>query len=285
MFESQSAAVAEQHTPPDCAICARSLLVGEGVRIYRDRESHLVKVCDLCRIRATERGYEALGFDGPRLRVQPSGSIRDVVDRDALIEGLGNELAYLKQQLGAAKAALVEQNLKGDALSAITDKLRRQERELARLRQEANPLQRERDRQKIEQQSCNIAELREKLTARDAQIGRLQAARREESDAVAMCRHALDVFNASEHADRMSRIARTLGEPEVSVRDQGPALPRRIHVTIAWDVSWYEFCVKVDLGAGKASVHEVESGGDPRTLTDAQRATNARWRSSGLVMA
>jgi hypothetical protein len=285
MFEATAAPIVEQHAPPDCAICERSLLVGEGVRIFRDKQARLVKVCDLCRTRALENGYEAPGFDGPRLRVQASGSVRDVVDRDALIEGLGNELAYLQQQLGAAESALVEQQLQGEALRAVTDKLRRQERELSRVRQEANPLERNRDRQRIEQQSAEIAELRQKLEVRDAQVARLQTARRDETDSNVMRRHAIDVFNASEHADRMSRTARTLGEPDVSVRDQGPGLPRLVHITIAWDIAWYEFGVKLDLGAGKASVHELGNGGDLRNLTDDQRMVNARWLKSGLVMA
>lgn len=277
---------AAEYAPPDCAVCERSLLVGEALRIFRDRDNRLVKVCELCRDRAVERGFEALGgqADAPRLRVQASGSVGDIVDRDALIEGLGNELAYLRQQLGAAESALSEHSLQEEGVRAINDRLRRQERELERLRREHDPVERAEEQRTIKEQARQIRELRETLRARDEQVARLQNARIAETSPQAMCGHALDVFNSSEHADRMMRIARTLGDPQVAVRDLGPALPRKVQITLVWDIAWYEFVVKLDIGTGRASVHETGTGGDPRALGPDQRTANARWRTSGLVL-
>lgn len=282
MSEVQAAA---EYAPPDCAICERSLLVGEAVQLFRNRDSRLVKVCELCRTRAQAKGFEAIALDqSPRMRVHASGSVRDVVDRDALIAGMGHELAFLKQQLGEAKAALVEQTVEEDTLRAITDKFRRQERELERLRKEADPIRLAQDRRTIQEQNLQIRELRAQLRDRDTQIERLANARIAETRPAVMCQHALDAFNSSEHADRMMRIARTLEEPQVSVNDMGPGLPRCVNITLVWDIAWYEFCVKLDLGAGKASVRETGNGGDPRVLDASRRAGNAQWRSSGLVM-
>lgn len=259
--------------------------MGEAVRLYRDSHDRLVKVCDLCRERARALGFQGIGFDGGRLRVHASGSLRDVAERDELIEGLGAELAFLKQQLGEAETALIEQSLQEESLRAITDKLRRQERELERLRREADPEQRDLERRTIKDQHAELVRLREQLAKREEQVARLQAARRAETDSNLMCGHALDAFNSSEHADRMSRIARTLGDPEVSVNDMGAALPRRVHITLTWDIAWYEFCVKLDLGAGKASVQQIGTGGDPTDLDRSHKLANAHWRPSGLVLA
>lgn len=277
-------AVAES-APPDCSICERSLLVGESLGMYRDRDSRTVHVCELCRDRARRRGLEELGaVRTPRLRVQPSGPVNDVLDRERVIERLGNELQQVKEQLGAAHMALNAQTMDEDTVSSVTDKLRRQERELERLRREHDPVRRADEQRQLQQQAVELRQLRAELRLRDEQIARLRLAREAETSPVRMCGFALDAFNSSEHADRMARIARTLGEPEVCVGDEGPALPRRIRITLVWDIAWYEFQVKLDLGAGKASVHETASGGDARALPEQQRKPNARWRDSGLVL-
>ncbi len=169
-------------------------------------------------------------------------------------------------------------------LESLTQALRKQERELDRLRREADPVGRARDQRLISSQAEEIARLRTALRTRDSQVQRLQAARRSEADPRAMQGHALDAFNASEHADRMARIARTLGEPDVSVDDQGPGLPRQVHVTLVWDIAWYRFAVKLDLGSGRAAVREIDNGGDPRKVPTAPIQRNATWRDSGLVL-
>ena len=259
-------AVTEQ-TQPDCGVCRRSLLVGEQLRIYQDRDRS-VQVCELCRDRALQRGWEAIGpIDTPRLRVQPSGAVTDIVDRDALIDTLGTELSYLREQLGAATSALSEHTMAEDTVRAITDKLRCQERELERLRgdvRKVDPVRLAEERRVSHSQAQELTELRGVMARRDAQIERLQHARQAETDPTAMCRFALDVFNTSEHADRMARIARTLDDPRVTVIDQGPGIPRHVHIVLVWDIAWYEFDVKLDLGKGCASVHQLGNGGDAR---------------------
>lgn len=283
--DQQPVASRAEFAPPDCAICERSLLVGERLRVYRDRERRLVKVCELCRDNALSRNWEQMGpVDTPRLQVQPSGTVSDIVDRDALIASLGQELSYLREQLGTAHSALSEHSLQADTVRAITDKLRRQDRELERLRKEASPALRAQEQRERAHQSQEITQLRAQVAERDAQIQRLALARDAESSTTRMCRFALDTFNESEHADRMVRIARTLDAPTVSVIDDGPGIPRRIRIILVWDVAWYEFCVKLDLGRGIASVHQIRHGGDPRALDGSELLANATWRESGLVL-
>ena len=96
---------------------------------------------------------------------------------------------------------------------------------------------------------------------------------------------ALDSFNQSPALDRMARIARTLGDPVVNLHDEGAGIPRRVRVTLSWDIAWYEFVVKLDLGTGRASVNETGTGGDPTALPLERRRSNARFRESGMVLA
>ena len=100
-----------------------------------------------------------------------------------------------------------------------------------------------------------------------------------------MSAHALAAFNQSRDLERMARISRTLGDPVVNVHDEGPGIPRRVRITLSWDIAWYEFTVKLDLGAGRASVHETGTGGDPAQLPIERRRANARWSDSGLKLA
>jgi hypothetical protein len=269
----------------DCSICERSLLVGESLRAYRDRDDRTLHVCELCRDRARKRGLEQLGAVGiSRLRVQPSASVSDMLDRDRVIERLTVEVDQLKEQLGQAHLELHAQSGHEDAAHEAADRLHRQERELERLRREQDPVRRAEEHRLLQRQAEELRQLRTHLRQRDEQIARLRLAREAETSPVRMRGFALDAFNSSEHADRMARIARTLDAPEVTVSDEGPAVPRRLRVTLVWDIAWYEFLVKLDLGVGRASVHEVAHGGDPRALPECQRQPNARWRDSGLVL-
>jgi hypothetical protein len=278
-------AASSDSAPAAYGMCKRVLLVGESLRVYHDQDDRTFRVCELCRDAARRAGLSQRGpVDSPRMRVQPGGSVTDIVDRDALIEDLGKELEYLKQQLGAAHSALSEHSLKEEAVRAITDRLRRQERELERLRREVDPARRAEEQRALRQQEQELRQLREELRRRDEQIARLQVARQAETDPRRMCGFALEAFNSSEHADRMARIARTLDEPTVTVVDRGPSLPRRVSLALVWDIAWYEFEVKLDLGTGRASVKERASGGDPQGVADELRAGNARWRDSGLVL-
>lgn len=50
----------------------------------------------------------------------------------------------------------------------------------------------------------------------------------------------VEIFNESKHPRTVSGIARTLGDPRVSVV---PRSTREIVVTVAWDLSWYQYRV------------------------------------------
>jgi hypothetical protein len=56
---------------------------------------------------------------------------------------------------------------------------------------------------------------------------------------------SLELFNESTHPRTVSGIARTLGDPRVSVVRRSH---REVVVTVAWDLSWYQYRVDM-LGA------------------------------------
>lgn len=272
----------------DCAVCRRSVLVGEPLTAFHDPRSDRVSaVCELCRARARTRGWESVGEParrrgGTRLRVETVSTAPPlhVVEEGEPGPMLAPQAAILERAIG------LETNGPDPAQSsALLERIRRQDAELVRLRRDLDPARRAEEQRRLERQAAEIKELRAALRERDARIERLQHARHAESSPMRMSGHALDAFNQSPELERMARIARTLGDPVVNVHDEGPGVPRRVRITLAWDIAWYEFVVKLDLGAGRASVHETGTGGDPTVLPLERRRANAAWSGSGLKLA
>ena len=80
----------------ECAICRRSFLAGETVRLYRDHPSRAaVKVCELCPATAEARGW--MPADPARLELAER--------RDALVDRLTEQLATLADELEQARGA------------------------------------------------------------------------------------------------------------------------------------------------------------------------------------
>jgi hypothetical protein len=87
---------------------------------------------------------------------------------------------------------------------------------------------------------------------------------------------AVSRFNASEAARRVAGLARTLGEPRISIgAAAGTADAARI--TVAWDLTWYQW--KVAGGEREQPVAELARGTELEQLDAAARQWNARWRS------
>jgi hypothetical protein len=299
-MSEESGAVLDR-SATDCAVCRRSVLVGEPLAPYRDpRAERMQPVCELCRPRASERGWELAGeparrTGGTRLRVEvvdapghssslaasdAPGHLRAVADAPAAERGmLPPQAAILERAIGLETNGPDQQQA-----ASLLERVRRQDAELARLRRELDPARRAEEQRRLERQGIEIRELRTALRERDARIERLQHARHAETSPMRMSGHALDAFNQSAELERMARIARTLGDPVVNVHDEGAGIPRRVRLTLAWDIAWYEFVVKLDLGAGRASVHETGTGGDPTILPLERRRANARWSGSGLKL-
>lgn len=280
-MSEEHAAVLERAST-HCAMCRRSVLVGEPLIPFHDpRADRQVTVCELCRSRARTRGWSESG-EPTRRRGEARLRVEHIAPLNAPARNAGTALdppqvAILERAAGAAAQP-------APPSPALLERVRRQDVELTRLHAELDPVRRAEERRAHEHMSSELRELRAALQARDTLIERLQRARHAETSAMRMSGFALEAFNQSADLERMGRIARTLGDPLVNVRDEGPGIPRRVRLTLSWDIAWYEFTVKLDLGAGRASVHETGTGGDPSVLDTGLRHPNVRWSGSGLKL-
>lgn len=79
----------------------------------------------------------------------------------------------------------------------------------------------------------------------------------------------LEAFNASEEARKVAGLAKSLGEPRVTVRADV--------ITVAWELSWYQWRVRGD------HVREIARGTDISELPDPHRAWNATAAADGTL--
>ena len=115
-------------------------------------------------------------------------------------------------------------------------------------------------------------------------MAELAEARRKEADARHVRRLAIEAFNRSEHMERVVAISRSLGDPVVNVRLDSLELPRPVAITIAWDISWYEYVVRLDLLERTITVEESDRGDDPNELPPSRLQPNGVLRADRIVL-
>ena len=93
---------------------------------------------------------------------------------------------------------------------------------------------------------------------------------------------ALDLFNASDHPRTVAGIARSLGDPVVSVRTS-EASGAVVSIVVAWELSWYRY--EVDLGDEAAGVRVAGQGAELDQLPEADRRANAFADDYGQLQA
>jgi hypothetical protein len=91
---------------------------------------------------------------------------------------------------------------------------------------------------------------------------------------------AADLFNASDYRRSVAGIAKSLGEPQVSiVRLSGTS--GELVVTVAWEISWYQYRVSPE---SVQPVRLAERGHDPSELEHTFTHWNARLDEDGRVV-
>ncbi len=93
---------------------------------------------------------------------------------------------------------------------------------------------------------------------------------------------ALEVFNAGEHPRRVAGVARSLGEPSVSVRPLADA-GGVVSIVVAWELSWYRY--EVDLGDETAGAIVTAQGTELSELPHEERLVNAVADEHGALRA
>jgi flagellar biosynthesis chaperone FliJ len=297
-----------------CALCRRHLLVGEPARLYQDPSSkRFAKVCPLCYERAERRGWRADGRPIVAVHANPP-SDQALRERESLIDRLRGQLQSVEFDLDQVRAALAraEQQaaeLRGTKreLKELHGELKKRERELRSLQDEkrraeeragaaeaahgaeiarhhAVAAQVESGAVEVARAATRIRELEETVEAERARYAELAEARRKEADARHVRRLALEAFNRSEHVDRVVAISRSLGDPVVNVALDGLELPRPVVITVVWDISWYEYIVRLDLHERSVTVEESRRGDDPRELAPSRVQPNGVLRADRIVL-
>ena len=91
---------------------------------------------------------------------------------------------------------------------------------------------------------------------------------------------ALDVFNASAHPRRIAGVARSLGQPAVTV------LPSQtegsiVSIVVGWELCWYRY--EVDLADEAAGVRVSGQGAELTELSAAELEANGAADARGML--
>jgi len=113
--------------------------------------------------------------------------------------------------------------------------------------------------------------------ARGATVERLEV----EPSPLSPFERAANRFNASEAGRTVAGLVRTLGTPWVSVGASAGA-PRELRITVAWELSWYQW--GVDLDDEARPVFELAKGREIDQLDAAARQWNASAVEGGQIV-
>ncbi len=91
---------------------------------------------------------------------------------------------------------------------------------------------------------------------------------------------ALDVFNASAHPRRIAGVARSLGQPAVTVL---PSMTEGsiVAIVVGWELCWYRY--EIDLADEAAGVRVSGQGAELTELTAAELEANAVADARGML--
>jgi hypothetical protein len=99
------------------------------------------------------------------------------------------------------------------------------------------------------------------------------------SDAELSIVEAADRFNSSQYRRTVGGIAKSLGTPDVSIVSLS-GVNSEVVVTIAWDISWYQYRVSAD----SSPVRLAERGHEPGELEGSVTEWNARMEDDGRIV-
>jgi hypothetical protein len=116
-------------------------------------------------------------------------------------------------------------------------------------------------------------------TAPGANVGRTQPEVAREAPRNRLER-AVERFNASEAARTVAGLARSLGEPWVSVGAVAGS-PSEARITVAWELCWYQW--GVDLADEGRPVFPIDKGNEVEQLDRSARQWNAGAGEGGRL--
>ena len=93
--------------------------------------------------------------------------------------------------------------------------------------------------------------------------------------------YAVALFNESEAARTVAGLTRTLGAPRVSV-GAAAGSPGRVRITVAWDLTWYQWTVDTEVQDGQ--VAELAKGSEIDQLDVSARHWNCRADEGKILL-
>jgi hypothetical protein len=229
-----------------CAVCERTILPGERISEYVAPDGERVGVCALCKPRAEASGWIPAEQAGrlarePAPRRRRSLNLRQRLNKAS--EGLSKAAEAASARLGGPQGPEEEKTDGADAERAATPARPDRAQPSPRSQQAAPPKRRP----------------GEPLT-------------RER-----LLRLAVDAFNAGPGPRKIAGLVRSLGQPHVAVRPDGAA---KALVTVAWELSWYQWNVELD---GATEVREVRKGSELSELESDEQTWNATADDDGRL--
>jgi hypothetical protein len=240
-----------------CDVCSRTILKGEQVHEYVTPQGESRGVCVLCRQRAEASGWipaEQYGAieQEPVNRPRRGQALRERLGRAASRARVGARPARASAGRDDAKPAKEEDG--GEATTTQTVERERPEPDRRAERPKPTP----------------------------ATLPAPKAAPRPRRGPEAIMRSAVERFNQSHDHRKVAGLIRSLGEPQAAVvADAGRQLAL---VTVAWELSWYQWEVNgEDDDLVEGTVREVAKGDEVSELAEEARTWNAAVAEDGTL--
>jgi hypothetical protein len=93
---------------------------------------------------------------------------------------------------------------------------------------------------------------------------------------------AVDAFNSSEHPRTIAGIARSLGEPDVTVRPAANS-HGNVQILVAWELCWYRYAADLRDDPGQGKVRLEEQGTELSELAPGEVEPNAVADDTGAL--
>jgi len=245
-----------------CDVCGRTLLRGEHADPFIAGGARRM-VCELCVARAANEGWIREGADNA-LGVRRSGP-----------RGGRSLLGRLRPARTPGRRAASDE-------PPVATTGRRSNGRVERVERAAREPAPDGDAEAVEEPVAPLAEPVENVEAAAAPLPAREPrhVRAVPTNADLKMGRALDVFNSSAHPRRIAGVARSLGQPAVTVLPS-PTEGAIVSIVVGWELCWYRY--EVDLADEAAGVRVSGQGAELTELSAAELEANAAADACGML--